>query len=162
MKLHYSQTISFANIINGVFQYLMKLHYSQTLTVRKQQTLQFQYLMKLHYSQTISGNHVEYYKFQYLMKLHYSQTVPCYQRWTMSFSTLWNYTTLKLFPCLAQLNIVSVPYEITLLSNMKLLFFELLMVSVPYEITLLSNFCRNGLCPCFSFSTLWNYTTLKL
>ena len=35
--------------------------------------------------------------------------------------------------------IVSVPYEITLLSNSSLTVFEMLEVSVPYEITLLSN-----------------------
>ena len=34
---------------------------------------------------------------------------------------------------------VSVPYEITLLSNNERDLFKLLTVSVPYEITLLSN-----------------------
>ena len=35
--------------------------------------------------------------------------------------------------------IVSVPYEITLLSNVIALAYRLIRVSVPYEITLLSN-----------------------
>ena len=35
---------------------------------------------------------------------------------------------------------VSVPYEITLLSNSTSFLFTSLIVSVPYEITLLSNF----------------------
>ena len=34
---------------------------------------------------------------------------------------------------------VSVPYEITLLSNFQIIFKASLIVSVPYEITLLSN-----------------------
>ena len=34
---------------------------------------------------------------------------------------------------------VSVPYEITLLSNQKTFYVTFLKVSVPYEITLLSN-----------------------
>ena len=56
--------------------------------------------------------------FQYLMKLHYSQT------------TLDNALASRL---------VSVPYEITLLSNLYVKFTNLCIVSVPYEITLLSN-----------------------
>ena len=35
--------------------------------------------------------------------------------------------------------IVSVPYEITLLSNFTLSVYNTIIVSVPYEITLLSN-----------------------
>ena len=35
--------------------------------------------------------------------------------------------------------IVSVPYEITLLSNIAMVIGVVIMVSVPYEITLLSN-----------------------
>ena len=56
----------------------------------------FQYLMKLHYSQTLRRNGWILAKFQYLMKLHYSQTY---------FSTA------------SLIRLVSVPYEITLLSN---------------------------------------------
>ncbi len=56
----------------------------------------FQYLMKLHYSQTCCEREQVKVPFQYLMKLHYSQTI-----------------------CSPSLEIlrVSVPYEITLLSN---------------------------------------------
>ena len=53
--------------------------------------------MKLHYSQTKFNNLLHKLGFQYLMKLHYSQTVI--------------YESVKQ-------KIVSVPYEITLLSNM--------------------------------------------
>ena len=52
------------------------------------------------------------------MKLHYSQTL-----------TLQKYDQV----------IVSVPYEITLLSNTLFGSISLILVSVPYEITLLSN-----------------------
>ncbi len=55
--------------------------------------------------------------FQYLMKLHYSQTKRILQRH----------------------NEVSVPYEITLLSNEVNAYAVTDNVSVPYEITLLSN-----------------------
>ena len=51
------------------------------------------------------------------MKLHYSQTVG------YRFPNFW----------------VSVPYEITLLSNTGLIGMISAFVSVPYEITLLSN-----------------------
>ena len=104
-------------------------------------------------------------EFQYLMKLHYSQTAFVSANKVLSFSTLWNYTTLKhsflsydilfcfstlwnyttLKPLLYQLIKfwVSVPYEITLLSNCLILLNYLMEVSVPYEITLLSN-CSFG------------------
>ena len=52
--------------------------------------------MKLHYSQTMIASFVSANQFQYLMKLHYSQT-------GVVLSVI--------------LGIVSVPYEITLLSN---------------------------------------------
>ena len=58
----------------------------------------FQYLMKLHYSQTNALVFVGFFMFQYLMKLHYSQTP-------------------NKRPAIAVK--VSVPYEITLLSNMS-------------------------------------------
>ena len=79
----------------------MKLHYSQTHRSYNVYGIQFQYLMKLHYSQTFTQQWDAVDKFQYLMKLHYSQTSVC------------------LF---LQLALVSVPYEITLLSNNKLRF----------------------------------------
>ena len=78
------------------FQYLMKLHYSQTKSRGLINRLLFQYLMKLHYSQTIAPNRTIRLRFQYLMKLHYSQTACLW----VTFSVM-----------------VSVPYEITLLSN---------------------------------------------
>ena len=55
----------------------------------------FQYLMKLHYSQTRYAKSCAISLFQYLMKLHYSQTLFRQMRQSRSFSTLWNYTTLK-------------------------------------------------------------------
>ena len=56
--------------------------------------------------------------FQYLMKLHYSQTA---------------------FVSANQVLTISVPYEITLLSNVSRTFGSFFFISVPYEITLLSN-----------------------
>ena len=95
------------------------------------------------------------------MKLHYSQTTWVSKPSSGSFSTLWNYTTLKQFECAAlpffrfstlwnyttlKRNMmkslfftVSVPYEITLLSNFSSARQGDWHVSVPYEITLLSN-----------------------
>ena len=78
------------------FQYLMKLHYSQTQQKQVEGDCWFQYLMKLHYSQTTHPSLSSAIVFQYLMKLHYSQT----KKKKMSRGFL-----------------VSVPYEITLLSN---------------------------------------------
>ncbi len=54
--------------------------------------------MKLHYSQTANLDGLATVLFQYLMKLHYSQTIR---------------------ECINFLTVVSVPYEITLLSNLK-------------------------------------------
>ena len=56
--------------------------------------------------------------FQYLMKLHYSQTLSIFHNKKVG---------------------VSVPYEITLLSNRSNGMQLIKKVSVPYEITLLSN-----------------------
>ena len=78
------------------FQYLMKLHYSQTKVPPPVAYPTFQYLMKLHYSQTVIRFFCGVSAFQYLMKLHYSQT---------------GLTSLRI------IFRVSVPYEITLLSN---------------------------------------------
>ena len=75
----------------------MKLHYSQTKGNSKRQDYRFQYLMKLHYSQTDLGSMSVECLFQYLMKLHYSQTPTETRRRGL---------------------LVSVPYEITLLSNL--------------------------------------------
>ena len=65
---------------------------------------QFQYLMKLHYSQTSLFSFSAFLPFQYLMKLHYSQTLHRLYLYHRG---------------------VSVPYEITLLSNMYYDFTEL-------------------------------------
>ena len=73
--------------------------------------------MKLHYSQTLICVILTADWFQYLMKLHYSQTIVV----------------------TSELSQVSVPYEITLLSNPSKKLSGTLTVSVPYEITLLSN-----------------------
>ena len=118
----------------------MKLHYSQTFVPGYKRRALFQYLMKLHYSQTSFGVCLQICLFQYLMKLHYSQTnfkgfnflAGFSTLWNyttlkrvcnvlpkrMSFSTLWNYTTLKRESHLLHQGTVSVPYEITLLSNL--------------------------------------------
>ena len=74
--------------------------------------------MKLHYSQTVLSCVNTAARFQYLMKLHYSQTE--YVMWFLRV-------------------MVSVPYEITLLSNHNKAYGRNDRVSVPYEITLLSN-----------------------
>ena len=74
--------------------------------------------MKLHYSQTQKERIVKRFMFQYLMKLHYSQTA--------------------ILGGISR-EAVSVPYEITLLSNAKRERRQGCEVSVPYEITLLSN-----------------------
>ena len=75
--------------------------------------------MKLHYSQTTSNYPAFDVGFQYLMKLHYSQTIFQIVDELNSFSTLWNYTTLKQTCGMPESELVSVPYEITLLSNLK-------------------------------------------
>ena len=118
MKLHYSQTNVYCriNIIKGfttlwnyttlkplnsssplmiTFYYLMKLHYSQTICSVCFGLPLFYYLMKLHYSQTYLSTSCHFYMFYYLMKLHYSQTSLIHRNYKLSFTTLWNYTTLK-------------------------------------------------------------------
>ena len=99
-----------------------------------------------------------------------------------SFSTLWNYTTLKQTNEYRTDRIVSVPYEITLLSNnvfiqtslakfqylMKLHYSQTITFrhSASFEFQYLmklhySQTCRSVLKSINGFSTLWNYTTLK-
>ena len=96
----------------------MKLHYSQTMLyfviVRKR----FYYLIKLHYSQTLAGAGNTGIKFYYLIKLHYSQTNGA---------------------ALIHNDVVLLPYEITLFSNMKRYPNQEINVLLPYEITLFSN-----------------------
>ena len=162
--------------------------------------------MKLHYSQTIWGCHFAQVSFSTLWNyttLKRFESIgffsTCFSTlWNYTtlkplrkpsskrscFSTLWNYTTLKHF--LTLLNkfkvsvpyeitllsngiryvlpsqSVSVPYEITLLSNVAGQSYIVSFVSVPYEITLLSNQIVDELDTISCFSTLWNYTTLKL
>ena len=117
--------------------------------------------MKLHYSQTIwlLKRHID--KFYYLMKLHYSQT-PCRRLLRChSFTTLWNYTTLKPADMKTRMRAVLLPYEITLLSNIRLnssalsLFYYLMKLHY-------SQTRRLRRCTLECFTTLWNYTTLKL
>ena len=78
-------------------------------------------------------------QFYYLMKLHYSQTPIIRIKYTSSFTTLWNYTTLKLL----RVSWIDIPCFTTL-----------------WNYTTLKPFCwiisKND-----SFTTLWNYTTLK-
>ena len=95
--------------------------------------------MKLHYSQTNRIRNCLTVKFQYLMKLHYSQT------W-------WIVYLVGLF--------VSVPYEITLLSNGQSYIVSFDFVSVPYEITLLSNVCRCS-CALLAVSVPYEITLLS-
>ena len=74
------------------------------------------------------------------MKLHYSQTQLRALRVHLTVSVPYEITLLSNFHCkYTFFYSVSVPYEITLLSNHILGVSVPLTVSVPYEITLLSN-----------------------
>ena len=79
------------------------------------------------------------------MKLHYSQTLGTAYRMPSIVSVPYEITLLSnvQFFILAALH-VSVPYEITLLSNLSLSTIRIPLVSVPYEITLLSNYCNSS------------------
>ena len=78
--------------------------------------------------------------FQYLMKLHYSQTLSIFHNKKVGVSVPYEITLLSNSNGISALFfIVSVPYEITLLSNRAKAVINLTSVSVPYEITLLSN-----------------------
>ena len=74
------------------------------------------------------------------MKLHYSQTMREYDFCSYGVSVPYEITLLSnsFIVCLTIL-FVSVPYEITLLSNSDNALLLKAAVSVPYEITLLSN-----------------------
>ena len=143
------------------FYYLMKLHYSQTRVPLLVLYIEFYYLMKLHYSQTIGLGIFVAGAFYYLMKLHYSQTSVCRIGERVSFTTLWNYTTLKHFYTCVQGMFVLLPYKITLLSNGEGGAEICCAVLLPYKITLLSNHLGLMVYTTISFTTLWNYTTLK-
>ena len=96
--------------------------------------------MKLHYSQTCDPNDFGNGWFQYLMKLHYSQTLTNYISDLLMVSVPYEITLLSNTSVVGiSNNWVSVPYEITLLSNYKSNQWDDFSVSVPYEITLLSN-----------------------
>ena len=79
-------------------------------------------------------------RFQYLMKLHYSQTLAHVNGLEKLVSVPYEITLLSNMCYILHSNgTVSVPYEITLLSNTLTISNQSLTVSVPYEITLLSN-----------------------
>ena len=100
----------------------------------------FQYLMKLHYSQTTCDINDYTSEFQYLMKLHYSQTGRNRVTQPYTVSVPYEITLLSNISDILGVTVpVSVPYEITLLSNPILSIIQIQLVSVPYEITLLSN-----------------------
>ena len=76
----------------------MNLHYSQTLGNVYSITLQFVYHMNLHYSQTRGCITIISITFVYHMNLHYSQTEVI---------------------GVGERQVVCLPYEFTLLSNLK-------------------------------------------
>ena len=96
--------------------------------------------MILYYSQTHLRIPSVGELFQYLIKLHYSQTLVT-SKGTMDKVSVPYEITLLSNALIADeaLKQVSVPYEITLLSNSGHLNMKKSLVSVPYEITLLSN-----------------------
>ena len=74
------------------------------------------------------------------MKLHYSQTINCSLSFTSSVLIPYEITLLSNFKVLSfKIVAVLIPYEITLLSNCVFYFSRLAYVLIPYEITLLSN-----------------------
>ena len=74
------------------------------------------------------------------MKLHYSQTNLRLPLSPFKVSVPYEITLLSNgLRRITLLGAVSVPYEITLLSNLSVLYAVVWRVSVPYEITLLSN-----------------------
>ena len=74
------------------------------------------------------------------MKLHYSQTTTLRPTPIAPVSVPYEITLLSNQKAVISGNhVVSVPYEITLLSNKKGGYLMKKFVSVPYEITLLSN-----------------------
>ena len=98
MNLHYSQTVVCSFSCTSMFVYHMNLHYSQTNRWVNGYIVRFVYHMNLHYSQT--GDRVVFsvLPFVYHMNLHYSQTGRCSDPWYGK---------------------VCLPYEFTLLSNLK-------------------------------------------
>ncbi len=96
--------------------------------------------MILYYSQTHLRIPSVGELFQYLIKLHYSQTLVT-SKGTMDKVSVPYEITLLSNECMKlwKNSLVSVPYEITLLSNIPQGMKVIYNVSVPYEITLLSN-----------------------
>ena len=77
------------------------------------------------------------------MKLHYSQTKLLTSSSALAVSVPYEITLLSNCKGCYRFDFrVSVPYEITLLSNVVLSVILGIRVSVPYEITLLSNGMR--------------------
>ena len=117
--------------------------------------------MKLHYSQTVERTRSQGLCFSTLW--NYTTLKPSLDivQFIGGFSTLWNYTTLKHNRrCSAIICCFSTLWNYTtlkLIDRVPLL----RKVSVPYEITLLSNNKKQTIQISHSFSTLWNYTTLK-
>ena len=141
-KLHYSQTT-----VCAIFdRFIVLLPYKITLLSNLShfpllQCSSFYYHTKLHYSQTFTSSSVSSLSFYYHTKLHYSQTISGVDDGEEE---------------------VLLPYKITLLSNFFVANSLIFPVLLPYKITLLSNFI------CFihfskiGFTTIQNYTTLKL
>ena len=140
MKLHYSQTTVMRSALRAGFTTLWNY-----TTLKQCQVLCLRDSVLLPYEITLLSNNVKYYayeiEFYYLMKLHYSQTSALFLNLSLSFTTLWNYTTLKrvvilrvrryrfttlwnyttlkLYDIVHDFRHVLLPYEITLLSNLK-------------------------------------------
>ena len=99
--------------------------------------------------------------FQYLMKLHYSQTIWGCHFAQVSFSTLWNYTTLKRFESIGFFSTCfSTLWNYTTLKPLRKPSSKRSCFSTLWNYTTLKptiwDYITNT-----SFSTLWNYTTLK-
>ena len=100
MKLHYSQTLADSTLTNGTFYYHMKLHYSQTALNAQQIQSEFYYHMKLHYSQTYVIFCIRSYGFTTIWNYTTLKLIPPFWNFCNRFTTIWNYTTLKLKTCL--------------------------------------------------------------
>ena len=79
----------------GRFYYHLGLHYSQTTPTACRARSWFYYHLGLHYSQTLAEPYTESVRFYYHLGLHYSQTRTIARASRLSFTTTWDYTTLK-------------------------------------------------------------------
>ena len=122
------------------FHYLMDLHYSQTVTIADVDGLKFHYLMNLHYSQTVFFQIRRYYmvSLPYEFTL-FSNTNPLTSFHISGFTTLWIYTILKQFSALNDNSRVLLPYGFTLFSNRTHCHSPPFYVLLPYGFTLFSN-----------------------